>query len=164
MKYKGKVITPPSPEIVAFARTEATGEPSDLVFVLKPVLDFTEFEGLCPEPLAPSMLKPGQIAPEKNFEDPTYKEQVQIWLKNRINWICLETIAVGDIVWETVVTTDPSTWENFKSELKTDAQLTPQQIQHLVNRILTVNSIDEKKMNEARERFLIAAPPALARA
>jgi hypothetical protein len=157
MKYKGNVIAPPPPEIVAFPR-----ENGDLVFVVKSVLDFSEFDALCPEPEPPSILKPGESASTPDFENPDYKKRVGTWYQNRLNWMCLEAIASPDISWDTVVPEQPETWSNFRVELRQDAGLTPQQVQHLVNRIMLHNSVDEKKMKEARDRFLTTRRPVAA--
>lgn len=156
MKYKGRQIQAPNGEIVAFPRELPNGEREDLIFVVKAVLDFTEFEAICPEPEPPvQVMANGEK--KVNFEFPDYVKEVNNWYQNKLNWMHLKAISgpdSSDLSWDTVSASDPETWKNFREELRVDAFLTPNQIQYLINRAMSVNSVDEARMKEARERFL----------
>lgn len=157
MKYKGKAIAPPSPEIVAFPRDEVIDGKivnNDLVFVVKAVLDYSEFEGLCPPPKPPIIQRAGETTAQPYTDEPDYIKAREDWWQKRTYWMFLKSIEDPSLTWERVNMLDPETWVNLDDELKQDAHLTHSQIAILTNAIHAMNAVDANKMKEAKERFL----------
>lgn len=159
MKYKGRNLKAPQKEIVAFPRTDIVDGQTvhnDIVFVVGAVLDFSPFDAICPEPQPASVLD-AKGTTTQNYEHPEYVKNHSKWATNRFNWMILKSIdspIPGDLEWSTVDPADPETWGNFQDELKLDAGFTPMQVNYLVTRAVRVNSVDEARMAEAKERFL----------
>lgn len=164
MRYKGKQLKGPKTETLVIPR-EPTYEPgpngqaagtridNDVVFIAQAVLDFTAFDLLCPPPLPPNILKPGGVE-SKNLDDPDYKKAINEWGVKKRDWLILKSLELTpDIEWETVKMDDPETYVNYKQEL-VDAGFNTQEITMIVGLALKVNSVDEDKMEEARQRFL----------
>lgn len=157
MKFHGTSMKGPSEEIVAFPRSSLDGKQQDLVFILKAVLDFSEFEAICPNPKPAPMLLPGNIQ-TFDFKNPKYKAEVEAYGGKKMAWMFLKTIESSpNIEWETIDMKDPETWNNYLQELS--PFLTASQIVHLYNRAIMINTVDEEKMEEARNRFLAANRP-----
>lgn len=151
MKIKGQTIKPPKSELLVFPREEG----QDLAFKISAVFDYSEFEALCPEPQPPAKLT-ADGEKSIDLEDKTYILQRNEWYSRRLTWMYLKSITPptpDSWEWETVNLSDPETWNRYLEELKA-AFLTPGQINHLLNRVMKMNSIDEDRMKEARERFL----------
>lgn len=142
MKLHGKVIGEPKPIPVIFTRGE-----EDFVFMVKAVFDMEEFETLCPEPKPTVSLREGPIL------DESYKKRVESHYDRKTNWVILQALtATKGLEWDTVDMEKPDTWENYQKELRM-AGLTNGELVHLITQINKVNSVDEKKMEEARDRF-----------
>lgn len=157
MKIKGQTIKPPASELLVFPREDN----QDLAFKISAVFDYSEFEALCPEPQPPQKLTPDG---EKSidFEDKDYLLLRNAWYSRKINWMYLKSMTPPtpeSWEWESVTMSDPETWSRYLDELKA-AYLTPSQINHLLNRVMKVNSIDEDKMKEAKNRFLTSSQSA----
>jgi hypothetical protein len=75
-------------------------------------------------------------------------------LLNRANWMFLTSIsATPDLEWETVKLNDPNTWENWRKELR-DSGFSIPECNYLWSSFSEANSLDNSKIEEARERFL----------
>jgi len=149
MKIAGKELgSSPNVEYVVIPRSDG-----DIPFICTAVLDFEEFDRICPTPETPTVLAPGGIqTPDVNDAD--YLKAVQDHGKQRIDWMILKSLSSPDgLVWESVDMKDPETWKNYEKELQS-AGFAFMEIVHIRNVCLQVNMFDETKMIEARKRFL----------
>ena len=62
-----------------------------------------------------------------------------------------------DTEWDTVNGDDPSTWTNWEDDLK-NAGLSVIERKHVLGLVMQVNSLDEQKIQAAREVFLRGTP------
>lgn len=151
MKLSGQEIQAPDEEIIVIPRNT---EP--MIFKAKPVMDYSEFDKLCPEPTVPKIHKPGQ-PPAPDYSDKKYLQKVQEHSELRIAWMFFQSLsATPGLEWETVESDKPETWKNINNELEA-ANLTVIERQQIIGGIMTANSLNESRMTKARESFLQAA-------
>lgn len=172
MKLNGRPLPGPAVETVVIPRgshfedveVEEGGEKKivhkevfdDLVFECQAVLDFSDFEKLCPVPNPPKSMKPGQQVATPDFENPKYKKAIADLSGLQQDWMILKSLdATPGIEWEKVQRDKPETWKLWQDELK-DGGLTIGEILKIQQGVITANGLDDTKMTEARERFLAA--------
>ena len=149
MKLKGKKLSLPNIEIIVFPRPD-----EDIVFKAKGVQNVDDFEKICPKPRPPVSLLPGG-AKRENIEDKGYLEKFDEWSEIKTAWIVLKSLSATEgIEWETVNMEKPETYKNWQQELK-DSGLLDTEINHIFKAILSANSLDEDKLDDARKRFLL---------
>jgi hypothetical protein len=104
MKLGGKIISIPQPETIVIPR-----EDQDFVFIAKAVLDYTEFDKVCPLPIPPTITKRnGEKSSDVN--DKKYLERISKHAKRRFAWMVLESLrATPELEWDTVNYSDPDT-------------------------------------------------------
>lgn len=128
-------------------------EPVYHVFKLGAVLDYADFEKMCPEPEAPIVVKPGDVR-SRNVEDKGFRARVEQHLKKRFAWAFLQSIKqTPELEWDTVNPADPETWENYEQELR-DSGFSASEVGRLYTAFHTANGMNEKKLEEARKSFL----------
>ena len=148
MKLAGKKISGPDVEVLVIPRKSG-----DLLFKAQAVLDYSAFEALCPIPQAPEVLRPGGVR-SRNPEAPTFLKALDEWAERRTYWMILKSLeATPDIEWETIKMDDPSTWVNYEKELK-DAGLSTLEATRILGLVTSVCGLDQKKIDDATERFL----------
>lgn len=148
MLVNGKRLSCPSVRYVVFPRLDG-----DIVFKITAVLNFDDFEKLCPYPEPPWMLKPGGIR-SQDVEDADYKKAINEWSANKIYWMILRSISSTEsLEWETVKLSDTETWPNFRNELVSSG-LTELEVAKIQKTVFEVNGLDEDKIKEATDRFL----------
>lgn len=148
MKIKGRKITGPNREIIAIPRSET----EDIIFIAEAILDHSPFDKLCPPPKPKIKKIGGQDIPD--IKDPNYLKNVNTYSEKKTAWLILEALkATEDLEWETVDLGDPSTWLNFRQELR-DAGFSDFEINMVINGALGVQGLNEAKIEAARERFL----------
>jgi len=148
MRIKGKLIGAPEPKLCVIERGE-----EQFVFTISAVLDYSEFDRLCPTPKPPKAMKPGGKVTE-NPNSPKYLEALTKYAEKKTSWLLIQAInGTEGLEWEKVDLTDPDTWDSYMDELK-ESGLTEGEIAYLINQVYVVNSLDESKMTEARERFM----------
>ena len=153
MKIKGKKVSGRNIEYVIIPRQNEKGESEDIVFYCQSVIDFEPFRKLCPEPKPPQIMKRGEGLIE-DVEDPQYKEAVKRHNENRMNWLVLESLkGTPDLEWESVQAGNSDTWNNYQKELR-ESGIGEFEINRIIQGVLVANSLDERKMEEARKRFL----------
>lgn len=152
MKLNGVKVKSAYEEVVVFPRT---GGPN-LVFKARAIYDFEAFEKLCPPPEAPLIQFAGQDKPTQNVEDVNYLERFQKWAELKSHWMVLQSLrATPGLEWETVDYGDHTTWKNYQKEMS-DAGLTPAEQARIVLIVSLVNGLDQSKIDEATESFLVA--------
>lgn len=125
----------------------------DIVFKAQGILDFQEFEKLCPEP-KPKMILSRTEGKIPNFNDPTYKLQLEQREKKRMAYIVIKSLeATEDLIWDRVNINNPDTWLQWEDELK-EAGLSDFERKRIFTLTMNANSLNEAKMDEARKAFL----------
>ncbi len=148
MKIKGKRLE--STNEVTIVLPRFNGE--DIIFKAAVVLDYPNLDKLLTKPEAPNILKRGKQ--EKDYKDKGYISQVQNNYEYRLNYMVLLSLAATEgLEWETVDMEKPDTWENWESELK-ESGIPNTEVMYIFNKVQEVNSLDQDKLDEARERFL----------
>ena len=147
MKVNGVEIKGSAEEYLVLPRP--TGP--DIVFHATAVLDSSEFNSKCPEPAVKRVLVAGGW--KEHVDDPDYQEAVNKQGELRFAWIFLKSLEPSKIEWSTIEPDKPSTWLNWRQELIT-AGFSSTEVNRIVNCVSSANSLDEEKLEEARESFL----------
>lgn len=161
MKINGKTPGGPATDVLVIPRpakiemidgVEQTIS-QDIVFEAQAVLDFDEFLAIYPEPEPPMTQKPGGEA-FKNFKHPDYLTNMNKWQAARMHWMILKALEVTEgLEWDTVEIGDPTTWGNWAKDLK-NSGFNIVEIAKIQDFAITISTVNETRMNEARERFL----------
>ena len=148
MKFKGQKALGPKPEYIVIPRGD-----DDIVFIAKPILDYSGFDALCPRPVPPGILFPDGRKGQ-DLESPEFRNKLNEYLQLRTNWYIINALReTPEMEWETVTYSDPSTWENWRKEF--DEFLTEREINSVLDGIAVANGLDQAKIEEAKERFLV---------
>lgn len=148
MKLLGQTFDAPNEEVLVLIR-----KGKDLVFKASAVLDFDNFDAMCPRPTPPKVFKPGGVA-DNDTEDVGYLQQLDNWSKLRTSYMIIQSLKATDgLEWDTIKDDDPSTWGNFREELK-KAFFSDREIMLIINSVWAANGMDDNKLDEARKRFL----------
>jgi len=147
MKMHGKIISCPKPEVIVIPKGGV-----DYVFKAAAILDYAEFDKLCPVPNPPEIVRPGGQK-SIDLEDKTYNNQLTAWAVKKNAWMVITSLAATEgLEWETVKAGDPETWPNYLTELRkvfTDAENDA-----IYRTVLTACGLDDRKIKEATDRFL----------
>lgn len=146
MKIGGVEVTK-CEEVLVLPRTKGP----DIVFHAVAVTDMDEFEALCPVPEIPKRIVRGGT--EENPDSPGYKDQLKNWSQRRFDYILLKSLEPSNIEWSKVNLDKPSTWKLWQDEFKA-AGISENECKRVINLVLQANSLDERKLQEAREAFL----------
>ncbi len=129
----------------------------NIVFRAIGVPDYEGFKALCPEPKAPGVQMAGKgWVPNEN--DPGYRDMVATHDKRRIHWMILTALEPSEIEWDTVDLDKPSTWLNWENDLR-EAGLNQVELNRVQALVFQANSLDEGKIQKAREAFLAGQGP-----
>lgn len=155
MKIEGVLLGKPSEKLICFPRTHPeTGEEYEIPFTCRAVLDYKEFEELCPEPEPPNILRKGEKVQVPDFDDPGYKKAIFTHGTRKIEFIVLKSLeATEGLTWDEVKMSEPATWELWRTELET-AGFTEYEIGRLHLEVMRVNAVNDDTLVEARESFL----------
>ncbi len=149
MKLSGHTFDKPAIVYCVLPRVD-----EDIVFHCGPVLDYDEYDALCPVPEPPMQFHKGGVK-VPDIEDETYLMQVSNRSDQRISYIVLKSLQyTKDLTWETVDMRKPNTWANYEQELK-DAYFTTTEVQRIMNACFEANSLSERRVEEARSNFLV---------
>jgi hypothetical protein len=126
------------------------GETS-IVLKARGLPDMDEFYKLCPEPVPP--VKVTKSGREPDLGNQGYVQQVAQHNKQRWGYIVVKSLEPSEIEWDSVKIDDPASWTNWDADLKSGGFTTTER-----NRVfalcLEANSLDERKIQQAREVFL----------
>lgn len=148
MKFKGQKALGPKPEYIVIPRGD-----DNIVFIAKPILDYSGFDELCPRPTPPGILFPDGRKGQ-DVESPDFRNKLNEYLQLRTNWYIINALReTPEMEWETVNYSDPSTWGNWRKEF--DEFLTEREINSVLDGIAVANGLDQAKIEEAKERFLV---------
>lgn len=122
-----------------------------IVFRASGLKDSKDFDRLCPEPVPPKKLtKQGEVA---DTEDQGYKDAQAGYESRRSAYVVVRTLTPSQIEWDTVQMDNPATWVNWETDLK-NAGLTTIECGRVMALVMEANSLDEEKLQKARELFL----------
>jgi len=148
MKLEGQKLDGPANDVVVLPRKD-----DNIVFEMQAILDYDDFDKICPQPEAPKILKQGQRVAIENVEDPDYKEAVRKRIGYRIDWMVLRSLeATKGLTWESLDKTDPGTWDCYTKELK--QHFTIPEVNKILSKVWEVNGLDSELLDKARESFL----------
>ena len=148
MKINGKDIPKQGIETIVFPRPDG-----NLVFRAKPIADYEDFDKLCPLPVAPEMVKPGNIR-VRDVEHPEYKKAMSLWADKKSNWMLIQSLAATEgLTWDTINLSDSDTWQNFAKELETSG-LSRLEVSKLFDIVIVACGLTQDKIDEATKRFL----------
>lgn len=151
MKYKGKTIKGPNEELVIIPRGN---DQEDFVFICRAVMGYDVFDELVKEPKPKMIRRVGETEASPLLDDPNYLKEVREHDKKRLSWlICTSLAATEDLEFDTVDLADHTTWNNYYNELQ-DAGFTSTEIGRITRGVMIANSLDQKKIDEARASFL----------
>ena len=111
---------------------------------------------MCPEPKAPGKRTKDGIVPDTESE--TYQIRVIRHGEQRLAYLIINSLQ--DIEWDTVKVEDPSTWSNYLQDLR-KAGCGTMEINRIIRGVMQANSLDESKLEKAREVFLRGQPTKL---
>lgn len=156
MKILGKKIEGPNIEIIVIPR----GSGEDIIFKARAILDMEPFEKMCPTPVPPmKRVKSGEQIP--NLNDAAYLTSLQNMSTKRLAWMVLVSLqATEGLEWETVDLSDHSTWGLFRKEMR-DSGFSDMEINRIIACVISVNALNDDKIEAARERFLHTAQEVL---
>ena len=149
MKIKGKRLEGTNETPIVLPRFNS----DDVVFMARVVLDFSPLDKILKKPEAPKILRKGKQ--ETDATDKGYITKLQKNYEHRLNWMVLMSLeATEGLEWETVDMSKPETWGNWETELK-EAGIPNAEVLYIFNKVQEVNSLDQDKLDEARDRFLL---------
>lgn len=149
MKMHGEKVEGINLETIAIPR--ANGK--DVILQAGPILDFDEFDKICPEPKPPFKVLKGGVK-EFNLKDKTYLDSVKNYAEKKTAWIILKSLQYTSwLEWETVDFGNHRTWLNYKKELR-DAGFSAFEVDKITNGVFTANGLNELRVQEARDAFL----------
>jgi len=127
----------------------------NITFTARGLPDMDEFNKLCPEPTPPTINM--ATGPQPDLKDAGYTSQVAEHTKRRWAYITVKSLEPSAIEWDTVVLDQPGTWVNWENDLKANG-FTAVECNRVFGLILSANSLDERKIQKARELFLAGQP------
>jgi hypothetical protein len=149
MKINGKKLSGPNKVFIALPR-----EGGDVVFIAQGVLDYDEFNTLCPIPKPPRIRRPGDEESTPDFSEPKYQESIQKYGAEKSAWMIMKSLeATEGLEFETVKKDDHTTWTNIYKELK-DSGLCDMEITRIIDGVMEANCLSDERVEEARNRFL----------
>ncbi len=149
MKVNGVEVRGGSEDYLVLPRPGGT----DIVFHAVAVVDMDEFDTRCPTPRPTGRrLTPGG-GWQDNIDDPSYQEALEKHGMLRFAYILLKSLEPSGIEWDTVDPAVPSSWLNWRDDL-VKAEFNTTEINRIVNVVSSANSLNEAKLEEARESFL----------
>lgn len=150
MKIAGHENYQPNEEVCVIPRTN--GE--DFVFIAKALMDLDEFDTLCPVPEPPAVIGKGGVK-TFDFKNQSYLDALMSHSKNRIAYFIIHSLrATAGLTWDKVVFKDPDTWHFYTEELKA-ANFNYLEIQRIEAAVFTANCLNEQKVEQARQNFLL---------
>lgn len=148
MKIKGIKLDGPAVKYLVLPR-----QTGDIVLKFAAVLDYKEFDELCPLPKAPMRTFPGK-EPVRATDDPDYQKELDLWARRKGAWGFLKSIsATTDLEWETVDIQKPDTWINYIEELLS-AGFTDPECVRMIQCYQEVQGLDSEKIEQATNNFL----------
>ena len=151
MKYKGKKSYGPRKMPAVFER-----HPEDIVWWMKSLDEYTEFNELCPEPEPEKWVDPSNPSNVKYVKDEGFKERELERLLRWTYWLAYHSLTAcpeNDLEFENFDPGDPDTWSSMEEEL-TEFGLTFGEKRYLFNLASKVNALTDDYLDAGLDRFL----------
>ena len=150
MKIKGQSIQPPPNRLIPLPR-----EDGDVFLQAQPVMDFEEFDKLCPEPKPPLTRDIKSNTTKLEFNDPGYLKKQLNHSKQRTAYMIIKSLeATPGLEWDQVDINVPETWDGYLKELQ--SCFTVREVDVIIDGIFSVNMPSEEAQREAKERFMLS--------
>lgn len=146
MKIGGVELKGPNIEVLVIPRPDG-----DIVIKAQTIKNFKEFEALVKVPTAPGVRSRDGF--KRDLKDPTYLADSQRYEDMKFAYMVIKSLEPSEIEWETTNLGKPSTWLGWAEELQ-EAGLSEVETNKIVVTVLAANSLDERKMQAARDSFL----------
>jgi hypothetical protein len=147
MKIGGKIVAGGHEVVLILPR----GTDDQIVIRAQAVTDLDTFYTICPEPKPPGKLTKNGWEP--NLKDENYQIVHSRHLSQRIAYLVIQSLEPSKIEWDTTDINNPRTWTNYIDDFKS-AGLTGIEINRIIGAVMEANSLDEVKLEQAREIFL----------
>ena len=155
MKINGVTFKTENVETIVIPRSDG----NDIIFKAAPVVNHKEYNEQYPEPKPPMVMRKGEMVSSPDLEDREYKEKFAKWLGNRWLWMFVKSLqATPGVSWDKVDIKEPTTWGLLEEELG-EAGFTPPEINMIFAGVLKANSLDQKHIEKARDRFFKSLLP-----
>jgi len=149
MKINGKKLSGPNKVTVVLPR-----DGGDLAFIAKGVLDYDEFNKLCPLPVPPSIRRKGDDFSTPDYSAPDYQEKISKYGAEKSAWMIIKSLEDTEgLEFESIKMDDHTTWTGVYKEFK-DSGLCDMEITRLIDGVMEANSLSDERVEEARSRFL----------
>lgn len=152
MKINGQEVNGPYEDILVLPR-----KPQPVVFKGRALANFDLFDKLRPMPTAPGVLTKDGFKPDP--KDKGYLQQLAAWTQSRLAYMVVQTLEPSNIEWDSVVLDNPTTWHLWVDDM-VKAGFTDVEQKRILDFVLEVNCLDEKKLEAARADFLLGLEPA----
>ena len=141
--------------------------PETYFLIFKAITDgSTEFyeQHKLPEPPTVQTIKDGHTVTEENTDHPQYQKQIMEHYELYTGWMVVKSLLElcsskyperQAIVWDQVNVDDSSTFALWKDELKDAFDLTPAELQRVVDHAVQVNTLSETAVAKARDAFFL---------
>jgi hypothetical protein len=151
MRIKGKEIKGPNIELIVIPR----GDDEPIVLKAQAVLDFAEFDKFVPQPIPPSIRKPGGEV-SRDLKDKGYVAQQRDYLEKQSLFMMIKSIMATDgLEFSKIKLEEPDTWNKFEEEFR-EAGFSFIEINKITSGIMIANCLNEAKLEEARKRFILS--------
>ena len=148
MRIIGKDLKQVVVDVVVFFRGE-----DQINFKIQSVHVGDEFDKLCLRPEPKTVTKKDGTT-FSDTKDKKYQDDFLDWAKKRHDYMIIKSLSCNDdLEWDLVKMHDPSTWCMWLPEME-ESGLTTAEINYLIDKIMSINSLNEDKMEEARKSFL----------
>jgi len=145
MKIAGQVVPKElNTDVLVLPRGDAA-----IAIKAQAIVDYEEFEKLCPMPEAPGKLTKDGFVPD--IEDETYKQKSERHSLQRVGWMVINSLV--DVEWDSVDINNPKTWTKWEEDM-TEAGFSSVERNLILGLVLSVNALDEQKLKDARESFI----------
>jgi hypothetical protein len=151
MRIKGQKVEGLNREIIAIPRGEGK---QDIILIAEAIVDYNEFNALCPLPKPPNKIQRG-VGPVPDLKNKIYLSQIENYSKQKTNYMLIRSLmATPDFEWESCKLEDPVTWNNVENELS-NSGFSEFEVQKIISGVMIANGLNEARVEEARERFLL---------
>ena len=150
MKIAGQEIdTSPNTELIVIPRSGK----QPIVMTAQAVLDFDEFDALCPKPVAKYLTKKGGKK-ELDITDKSYIASTQDFAKKQTYYMFVKSLLLGTpgLEFNLIKLDVPDSWLLFEKEFR-QSGFSPGEINYILNKIMDANTLNEAKIDAARASF-----------
>ncbi len=125
-----------------------------LVFKATALIEGAEFSKLVPEIVPPNIRRAGEDFDSPDFTSEKYIKEIKKRQELQTYYMIIKSLsATEDLVWDKVKLEDPTTWKLVDEELS-EFGLSNVEKSKLMNAVSRANSLDERFIEAAKERFI----------